>query len=354
MYTDPSGEFPFLFAAAVLFGGTTIGGVSYAAWDVSVNQGFGLGGHNQFNLATINWDRTASAFRTGANTGMAVSSFVTGTRAGLAATKMGAGQAARYLATQNALDFSLGVAADITVNGDSLGEAALWNAAGFIGGEIAGAGFELAGRSAGRAIRGARGTVGNVADAVDVPLLMPGIRVRELNPGDYYVDLAKIVRRTILQGLSGKNLGFARVNDGQTTRLLVAISGGLKARSAVRYRSLLQQAGFEVVDVAPQNSRRFSMIYLDGRYTNVDTESQLLEYMAENILQSGRSYKIDLYTERFPCEGCGGFLSPQVKLPDGTIRASDRRYGTFGTIGDFATHAARQNINLEMNLYFGR
>lgn len=160
MYADPSGEFPLLFAAAVLFGGTAIGGVSYAAWDVSVNQGIGLGGHNQFNIGAIDWDRASGAFRTGANTGMFVSSIYTGARVGFSAAKMGAG-AARYLAAQNALDFSFGVAADMAINGDSFGEAALWNAVGFGAGEVFGAGVELVGRGVGRGIRSVRRSVSN-------------------------------------------------------------------------------------------------------------------------------------------------------------------------------------------------
>jgi len=143
---DPDGEFPFLFAAAVLVGGTFIGGVSYAAYDVSFNQGFGRGGHNEYDFGAIDWDRTGDKFRVGANTGMAVSSFIVGVGAGSTAARIGGTQGARYLAGMNALDVGYGIGADMLINGDSFGQAAFWNVAAFGAGEVVGGAFGLIGR----------------------------------------------------------------------------------------------------------------------------------------------------------------------------------------------------------------
>ena len=67
-YTDPSGE----FIVAAIIGGAIIGAVTAAAYDVMVNQGVGLGGHNQFRFDCVDVKQTMLMAATGAAIGATV------------------------------------------------------------------------------------------------------------------------------------------------------------------------------------------------------------------------------------------------------------------------------------------
>jgi RHS repeat-associated protein len=169
-YVDPTGEIAFLAAlawlATTVAGGTLIGGTTAVAYDVFVNQGVGLGGHNQGNFGAINWERALAVGAFGAQTGFEVSlnagaGVLTGSHlAGLVRAKAISAGTAWLLG--GAADIGFGTAYDIIAHGDNFGESLKTNMLWFGVGEIIGA----VGEGVARGARGVAGIAGHALQSV--------------------------------------------------------------------------------------------------------------------------------------------------------------------------------------------
>ncbi len=178
----------------------------------------------------------------------------------------------------------------------------------------------------------------------DAPPIGKNITVKLAGGGHFGRQITDFVRNVAhrLDGLSmtKRNIGVGRfkINGGYYPEVIFGISGSDTSLQRFVSEKLLSRV-----------AQRYGYLNASEVGRETDSEIKILDEILNEVLNvnpppKGSKIEVELFTERYPCNSCGGSLGAKDTILTGRN----------GVIGNFVDKLEKEGYEVYMDVYFGR